>query len=184
MKLAVLFPGIGYTQDKPLLYIAGRLFKERGYEIINIGYHDLPKMVIGDPRVGRQVADVAYACACEQLSAVDFGAYEDIVFAGKSMGTIISDVYVTNNKLPARQIWYTPVEATFQFKMNKDAIGFLGDNDPWSVFADVCKLAKRDGIKLYTYPGRDHSLETGNMVGDIDTLKDVAVKTADFIDRK
>ena len=29
-KLAVIFPGIGYTKDKPLLYYAGKLAKAAG----------------------------------------------------------------------------------------------------------------------------------------------------------
>lgn len=30
-KIAVLFPGIGYTCDKPLLYYTGKLAVARGY---------------------------------------------------------------------------------------------------------------------------------------------------------
>ena len=32
-KLAVIFPGIGYTADKPLLYYTTRLAKKHGYQI-------------------------------------------------------------------------------------------------------------------------------------------------------
>ena len=36
MKLAVLFPGIGYHCDKPILYFARELAKQVGYdEVIN-----------------------------------------------------------------------------------------------------------------------------------------------------
>ena len=33
-KIAVLFPGIGYTCDKPLLYYTGKLAVARGYKIV------------------------------------------------------------------------------------------------------------------------------------------------------
>ena len=32
-KLAVIFPGIGYTADKPLLYFGRRIAVDCGYEI-------------------------------------------------------------------------------------------------------------------------------------------------------
>ena len=37
-KLAVFFPGMGYTHDKPLLYYSGKLAKEHGYKIVRVEY--------------------------------------------------------------------------------------------------------------------------------------------------
>ena len=45
-KIAVLFPGIGYHTDKPLLYYSRKLAMERGYEIIEVKYGDLLRRVI------------------------------------------------------------------------------------------------------------------------------------------
>lgn len=36
-KIAVLFPGIGYTCDKPLLYYSAKLAAEKGYEVAGNG---------------------------------------------------------------------------------------------------------------------------------------------------
>ena len=36
-KLAVIFPGIGYTADKPLLYYSRRIAANLGYEIRTMG---------------------------------------------------------------------------------------------------------------------------------------------------
>ena len=47
-KLAVIFPGIGYTAEKPLLYYAGKLAKEHGYETVNVAYSGFPEKVKGD----------------------------------------------------------------------------------------------------------------------------------------
>ena len=47
-KLAVIFPGIGYTADKPLLYYARRIAAEQGYEIMTIPYSGFPKKIRGD----------------------------------------------------------------------------------------------------------------------------------------
>lgn len=48
-KLAVVFPGIGYTADKPLLYYTSRLASKHGYKIHTVSYGTLPENVKGDP---------------------------------------------------------------------------------------------------------------------------------------
>ena len=47
-KLAVVFPGIGYTVDKPLLHYSRRLAADAGYEIKLLPYAGFPKKVKGD----------------------------------------------------------------------------------------------------------------------------------------
>ena len=37
-KLAIIFPGVGYTCTKPLLYYTASMAAERGYEIIRLDY--------------------------------------------------------------------------------------------------------------------------------------------------
>ena len=41
-KIAVLFPGIGYTCDKPLLYYTGKLAVARGYKLVKVEYGNFP----------------------------------------------------------------------------------------------------------------------------------------------
>ncbi|MCQ2506160.1 MAG: hypothetical protein MJ113_03185 [Lachnospiraceae bacterium] len=43
-KLAVLFPGIGYSVDRPLLYYSKKVLKAKGYEIIEVNYGNLRRM--------------------------------------------------------------------------------------------------------------------------------------------
>ena len=37
-KIIVLFPGIGYHSDKPLLYFSKRIARSLGYEIVELKY--------------------------------------------------------------------------------------------------------------------------------------------------
>ena len=48
-KLAVFFPGIGYTADKPLLYYSRKLAAELDYEVLSLSYGGFPKKPKGDP---------------------------------------------------------------------------------------------------------------------------------------
>ena len=47
-RLAVFFPGIGYTVDKPLMHYSRRLAEKLGFEICLLPYSGFPKKVKGD----------------------------------------------------------------------------------------------------------------------------------------
>ena len=57
-KLAVIFPGIGYTADKPLLYYTSRLARKHGYQIQTVSYGTLPENIKGDSAKMRQAFDL------------------------------------------------------------------------------------------------------------------------------
>ncbi len=179
-KLAVVFPGIGYHKDKPLLYYASKLVKSKGYEVIDIEYHDLPHKIRGDKAMMREAAELAYAQTVKSLYGAKIDAYEDIVFIGKSIGTVILAKYAAEHHINARQILYTPVEATFNYASSQ-AIAFIGDADPWSVLADVERMAKEKNIPLHIYPDCNHSLECEDVNENIEILHDVIRKTEEYL---
>ena len=39
-RMALILPGLGYHSDKPLLYYAKKLFRQRGYQIEEITYQN------------------------------------------------------------------------------------------------------------------------------------------------
>ncbi len=175
-KLAVFLPGIGYNKDKPLLYYSAKMAVNKGYEVIHVEYHDLPQKVKGDQSKMQAAAEIAFSQMEEQLKDVDFFAYGEALFVGKSIGTYLAALYVSKHKLDARQIWYTPLEATFSFD-SKDVLAFIGDGDPWSNVDKVKQMAKEMEIPLYPYEGCNHSLECENVMRNIRVLEDVMGKT-------
>ena len=46
-KTAVIFPGIGYHTDKPLLYYSRKIAASQGYDVIEVPYGKFPKGVKG-----------------------------------------------------------------------------------------------------------------------------------------
>ncbi|MCR5032943.1 MAG: alpha/beta hydrolase [Lachnospiraceae bacterium] len=179
-KLAVILPGIGYHKDKPLLYYAAKLAEKLGYKVIFVEYHDLPEKVKGNREKMIAAFDLAFAQTREYLKSEDYSRYEDVVFIGKSIGTAVESAYVKQYDVPARQIWYTPVEATFS-KGSKDVLAFIGDADPWSDVAKVKQMAAEQGIKLHSYEACNHSLECEDILKNIRILQDVMEKTAAFL---
>ena len=160
-KLAVIFPGIGYTNDKPLLYYSRKLAEERGYEVICTEYHDLPEKIKGNKEKMIQAGKMAFEQCRELLKEIDFAVYDEVLFVGKSIGTVIAAQYAEKYVPTAGLVLYTPLEATF-FAGMKIAIAFIGEADPWSDLNEVKRLAAQKHVPLYTYSGCNHSLECSN----------------------
>ena len=182
-KIAIILPGMGYKMDKPLLYYSSKIVQGMGYELIFVEYHDLPEKTRGDVSKAKSAADIAYEQTEEQLAGVEFSEYEDVLFIGKSIGTIIAAKYVHEHDTDARQIWYTPLEATFKFD-SKNAIAFFGEADQWSDLNSVKKIAEEQGVKLWTYPECNHSLESPDIIKNIEYMKDVMSLSKEFIERR
>ncbi len=205
-KLAIFFPGIGYTKDRPLLHYSRKMAKKYGYEEICIEYHDLPFIVEKTEEEMLRAIKEAIPQVEEQLSKIDYSNVEEILLVGKSIGTALATkVYSLPefNNVPIRMILFTPVEATFRFLADDtvsnvgiesfvditpgrimdthSAISFIGTNDPWSDLANIIKASKKLDIPLFTYADANHSLETQNVSECIEILKQVMDATEKFL---
>ena len=67
-KAAVIFPGLGYGPDRPLLYYAGKIAKECGYDLISIKYNGIDKATLRDISKMPDAFNLASQQAKEQLS--------------------------------------------------------------------------------------------------------------------
>ena len=182
-KIACLFPGIGYTCDKPLLYYSWKLLSSLGWEVVPVRYSGFPSGVKDHPEKMQQCAYMAIEQAEELLREIDWNAYSEIFFVGKSVGTVVCAAYAKNHCLECRQILFTPVESTFQFA-GRNCIVFHGTADPWAdneVIEMKCRLLK---IPLYETEDANHSLETGDIDTDLLEMKKVMKIVKDFITKE
>lgn len=199
-KIAILFPGVGYHVDKPLLYYSKKLAKSLGFEILEVTYPPLPAGIKGSPEKMEEAFLLARAQIEEQLDSIPFATYDSIVFISKSIGTALAASYAGDHALPARQVYYTPVAASFPFIKEtlksirpikvtapKDdtcrpkQIGFHGTADSWAETTQIQALAKENDLPLHLIPDADHSLETGDVLKDLDILKQVMTQTFHFL---
>ena len=180
MDTAVLFPGMGYTCDKPLMYYAGRTAARMGYEVIRVSFAGLRKEAKGDAEAMRAAADAAFLQAEEQLRHIDWTSGNRIVFIGKSIGTAAARRYESAHSLTVRSVMFTPVEATFDHA-GGEALAFHGTADPWAGTRSVTALCAREGIRLITVPDANHSLETGDVDTDLEILTRAIRETEKFL---
>ena len=172
-NLIVLFPGAGYTVDKPLLYYAGFKYYIKGYKSLKINYGDCLKQDKPFPDIIEDIKNFVL----NQVSEVDFASYDDILFVSKSMGTIIAGWLAEKlNINNIRHIYLTPVGDTLQFiKTGKNiSIVIAGTSDDL-IDADILKEhCDREKIRLELIEGADHSLVIFSDVNiNIDILKRV-----------
>lgn len=174
-KLAVVFPGVGYHSDKPLLYYSKKLAKNKDYEIIEIKY-DLPEagaVIKADEEKRKEAFDAAFQQVVDQLKDVKFEEFENIVFIGKSIGTAIAARYNMTYELEADQIVFTPIETTFAYINPCEGFVFHGDADPLCD-TDMCtQLCDELSLTYVVIPDANHSLETGDVATDLENLEKV-----------
>ena len=179
-KAAVLFPGIGYTCEKPLLYYAGKIAAGLGYEIISVPYGNFEKNIRGDKEKMEQTFYNALGQAEELLKDIPWEAYDDILFISKSVGTIVSSAYAKKRGISVRNILLTPLEQTFLFAKG-DCIAFHGTADPWAGTESIAAACGKSDIPLYLTEGANHSLETGDVQTDLENMKQIMAQIAAFI---
>lgn len=101
-KLAVLFPGIGYHCDKPLLYYAGKACKQRGYTVLPMPYGKLTDM---DKEAAFEKALKASRKAMKKQMPWEG---KDLLFISKSIGTVVASRLAEELDLPARGLLLHP----------------------------------------------------------------------------
>lgn len=183
-RLAIVFPGIGYTAEKPLLHYSRRIAERFGYETGIVPYSGFPKKVKGDKEKMLRSCEIALTQAKEFLDEVCLAPYEDVLFIGKSIGTVAAAEIAAGcpEKNKIRLIAYTPLEETFAHPLG-DAVVFTGSGDPWvggeaSPIPQIC--AERD-IPCFVIKNANHSLETHDPLLDIRNLQEIMERTTSFI---
>ena len=110
-NLLILFPGVRYSTDCPLLYYTRVAYDYAGYEIIAINDYGIAQ----SDDLG-SYADKAVKSLVKRLAETQFDKYEHIVFAEKSIGTLIGLMLSDALGLPdVYHIMYTPLEAVFNY---------------------------------------------------------------------
>ena len=179
-KIAVLFPGIGYTCDKPLLYYTAKLALKKKYEVVKVEYKNFPSGI----KENEEKMEEAFQCGLKQTEAilkdVCWEEYDEILFVSKSIGTAISSAFAKAHKLKVRNILFTPLKQTFLFA-DANGIVFHGTSDPWAVTEDIVKGCEKLNLPIFLTEKGNHSLETGDVLRDLKNLGEIIGRVDGFI---
>lgn len=180
LKICVLFPGVGYHCDKPLLYYSGKLAAQDGYEVVKLNFSGFQKGIRGSSEKVGSAADAALSMVEKQLAETDFSVYDEAVFIGKSIGTVACLAYRQKYGIKAKCILLTPLEQTFEYDA-ADSTAFHGTSDPWADTELIERLCRENDVPLHEYDRANHSLETGDTSCDLKNIVDVMEKLKKLI---
>lgn len=175
-KLAVLFPGVGYTCAKPLLYYAGALAAEKGYETLALDYGTDIHTFQG--RTAKELApiiELALEKCLPKLCEISWKEYDQVLFISKSIGTVVACRSAKRLPCHPRHFWMTPIEATLTWLEQEDGVFVAGSADPYLDQALLAWAAKTFPEKTgILFPKCNHSLERKNdTMGNIKNLMQV-----------
>lgn len=182
-KIAVIFPGVGYTKDRPLLYYAGKLAAGRGYELIHMDFSGIKwsKEKLKDRDFLEETLKRCLKMTEDALAGVGDLADAEVVFISKSIGTVVATAYARKRSLRVKQICFSPLEMIGGYIEAEGAILFCADTDPYADFEPISRMAREKGIELCRIAGGNHSLETGDVLADIDNLKKMMKRVSELI---
>jgi predicted alpha/beta-hydrolase family hydrolase len=187
--LALVFPGVQYSCDMPLLYYPSLLLREKGADVLHVQteyisseYRSLPV---------RERAEWLFTDARSAArAALTQRDYTRMVLVGKSIGTLALTHLVTNTPwTQAITIWLTPLlpqpmlaEAVMQLK--SPALFIVGtDDDTYDadILARIQQVTKAEALVI---EGADHYLQIpGDTLASLNAMQKIVQTTADFLTR-
>lgn len=176
--LCVIFPGRGYTVDKPLLYYSIRLAMAKGYNLLILSYGEFTLK----ESVRLTMKNLILGVITDVLAQGPAGG--DLVFIAKSVGALFaSDAATTlEHKHPVRCAYLTPIDQAIPNIARTDFIAFTGSEDHLLDHEKALTELGEAAFRLNVYPGADHSLNAKNINESIRILGEVMDKIGSFID--
>ena len=190
-KLAVIFPGIGYHTDKPLLYYSGKMASAEGYEIIKISYPPCAVNLKG--ATSEQIHAFVKECVAVTdkvledsglaggIEDFDRTQFDDIIFISKSIGTAIAAAWAKEAGAEVRHVFFTPLEETFDYVKEESGIAFSGTKDNWADHDNIRRLCDEKKIPLTVVDDANHSLETGDVIIDTENIAEVMKTVKEYL---
>jgi predicted alpha/beta-hydrolase family hydrolase len=170
--LAIVFPGIGYTCDMPLLYYPARMLADRGADVLRVEYAyqrraDYAALAPAD-QAQWLFADATAACQV----ALAQRAYRRITLVGKSLGTLAMGHVLTADERLADSgaVWLTPLVKNERVRAQVAQWGghslfVIGTADPYYDAASLAEVMAATHGDSVVVEGADHSLE---IAGDVE----------------
>jgi len=186
--LAVLFPGLRYSCDMPLLYYPLKLLLGRGAEVLQVrADYTLPayQSLLPSERAAWLTVD---AEAVVQAARTQ-GEYTRLVLIGKSIGTVALASLVPHAR-EAITIWLTPLlrnpQVAAAAEQNRGGALFIaGTADDLYDAAALDRIRAATRVEALLIKGGDHSLEiAGDFFASLRALEQVMQTIGGFLDRQ
>ncbi len=166
-KAAMVFPGLGYSCEMPLLFYTAQLLLQKGYDVlcVDYSYNKRAGAETGEAELERWLrSDVEEAYA----ALMKHQKYSSVVLVGKSLGTTGAAKLLESGRAGkvSHVIWLTPLlndtELLRSIEANATNVKSLfvtGSGDPHFNKDNLDSIAKSLDAQVLVFDGADHSLE-------------------------
>ncbi|WOD65301.1 alpha/beta hydrolase (plasmid) [Niallia taxi] len=164
-SLAIIFPGVGYTAQAPLLHYSCGIYFKKGYDILQVNYN-YPREIIANLSEEDFYSDVESVLK----KALTDNTYSNFVFIAKSMGTIALSYFITKPEFSnAKSIWLTPLIKRNDvynalLTLKSKGLCIVGGIDPTYDSSKFNDIKTNKNIEPILIEGTNHNLEFDNDV--------------------
>jgi hypothetical protein len=164
-RFALIYPGLRYSCDKPLLHYTTEILLDQGYDILQL-WTDYKNPEFQDASQAEQTIRLIEDGKALLQVGIQSDDYSKFILVGKSLGTLTMAFILSEQpQFPELMtIWFTPL-----FYLPPVSNSVLELSDPAFVVGSsadqtfdsdaVNQLADKNNIKLQVYEDADHSLE-------------------------
>jgi pimeloyl-ACP methyl ester carboxylesterase len=188
--LAVIYPGLRYTSDMPLLYYTTELLTQRGSDVLQL-WADYTSTDYQSLSQEQRAAWLREDGQSILRAGQGQRNYNELVMIGKSIGTLILAELIIHGEIPkiTSSIWLTPLlhlqhvlKAAKQLRGPALFIG--GGQDPSYTQEGVAQLRELPEVMTLTIEGANHSLEfPGDLPRSLRAMEEILQGITDFLDK-
>ncbi len=187
-KLTLVFPGLRYSCDRPLLYYTTEILLVRGYDVLQLWTNYSSPEFKGLSQTEQTIQLIEDGKSLLQ-SGLNARTYSQLVMVGKSLGTMtMAFILREDPNLPViKTIWLTPLihlPPVAQAVLDFSGPAFVAGSKTDSTFdlATVSRFQSMPNVVTQVIEDADHSLEIpGNPIRSLQVLSQVMGKLDDFI---
>lgn len=189
-RLAVAFPGQGYTCAMPLLYYPTRLLIANGVDVLWVEYNYTQKEAYTSASHEERLRWMGFDAQQAVAEAQKQSHYEETILLGKSLGSFPLAHLASRPGQSANAffIWLTPllrnpIVQAAAVESKPRSLVILGDADPHYDAPSLDKMQQATGARVLLVPGANHSLEIpGNLPATLQAMQQTLDAIQSFIE--
>jgi predicted alpha/beta-hydrolase family hydrolase len=189
-SLAILFPGIGYNNDMPLLYYPTELMSQKNIDILRVDYRYNDNEKFRNTTYEEKKEWIRADAIASVENILKKKEFKKIIIVCKSIGTIagIEILSAIDRLQHAEIIWLTPLCQNEEivnslYTITNRSLIVIGTGDQCFVKQNVDKLQEKENYDVMEIPDADHSLEIkGDTIKSVQLMKDILKRMQEFID--
>jgi hypothetical protein len=190
-RLAIIFPGYGYTCDRPLLHYSMQEMLNQGVDVLQVNYEFSNKP--GFWQSGEETRAIWFGSDAKAAmrTVIDTGNYREFTLIGKSLGSLaIGHIATVMPELEnARILIFTPLLTNPKFvkqilEFNGKTLLVTGTEDSFHTPKSLETVRSGREMEIIEIESGNHSLEIeGDILRSLDVLNMVMKGVIEFLSK-